>query len=116
MLDARMEYTTTTVNSAAHDANLSGKNPGAGGPAGWTKPVGLHRDNTPFWGSFLMILGAIQDVMGPSRSLESFLSRETAAPSVDLSGATREAHTAAPLDTLQDARSWFEPSMWRGEA
>jgi hypothetical protein len=54
--------------------------------------------------------------VGPSRRLESFLSRETAALSVDLSGATREARTPAPLDTLQDARSWFEPSMWRGDA
>ena len=58
----------------------------------------------------------ISRLLGPSNRLESFLSRKTAAPSLDIRYATRGAHTRAPLGTLRKTRRQIEPGISRGRA
>ena len=54
--------------------------------------------------------------LGPSNSLESLLSRKTAAPLLGVRYVTIEAQAIAPPGTLQKTRSEIEPGTWRGRA
>jgi hypothetical protein len=60
--------------------------------------------------------GEFSGLVGPSRNLESLLSRKTAAPLLDVRYATSESRATAPLGTLRKTWSQVDPGIWRGRA